>query len=78
MIRGCYLRCAELGCRQFSIQPLGAYFICTALPSFRKAPDCSVAGDFHLAACNTLYCNDFVLVKQISFCIYIHCLFMIT
>lgn len=46
--------------------------------AFRKALDCSVAGDFHLAAHNMLYCNDFVLVMQISFCIYIHCLFMIT
>lgn len=35
ILPGCYLRCDELGCRQFSIQQLGADFICTALPSER-------------------------------------------
>lgn len=77
MIQGCYLRCDELGCRQFSVQQLRSLFYMHSA-AFRKALDCSVAGDFHLAAHNMLYCNDFVLVMQISFCIYIHCLFMIT
>lgn len=45
--------------------------------AFGKAPDCSVAGDFHLAACTMLCCNDFVLVMQVSFCINMYCLLLI-